>query len=75
MKRRRSSMTEHAFHGVTDVSGTKCHPCVGTLNQGNQSVMRRPPIGGLSLYGLDTEPPPISMVVAKSVRPVCRRTR
>src|SRR6266571_9277335 len=40
-KRRRSSITELAFHGidtsrpkaesVTHVSGTKCHPCLGPL--------------------------------------------
>src|SRR5258708_40195057 len=42
-KRRRSSITELAFHGintsrpqkaksVTHVSGTECHPCLGPLN-------------------------------------------
>src|SRR5439155_9711317 len=41
-KRRRSSITELAFHGidtsrpkaesVTHVSGTKCHPCLGPLS-------------------------------------------
>ncbi|MEW6598819.1 MAG: hypothetical protein AB1429_15150, partial [Pseudomonadota bacterium] len=39
--RRRSSITEHSFHGidtsrakaesVTHVSGTICHPCLGPL--------------------------------------------
>src|SRR5438034_952124 len=42
-KRRRSSITELAFHGidtsrpkaesVTHVSGTKCHPCLGPLTR------------------------------------------
>src|SRR5437870_11061640 len=42
-KRRRSSITELAFHGidtsrpkaesVTHVSGTKCHPCLGPLRR------------------------------------------
>src|SRR6266581_7565092 len=40
-KRTRSSITEHSFQGiassprggsVTYVSGTNCHPCVGSLN-------------------------------------------
>src|SRR5580693_6764803 len=46
--RKRSSTTEHSFHGintsrqraksVTHVSGTKCHPCLGPF-----SVSRRLP--------------------------------
>src|SRR5215211_5158583 len=45
--RRRSSITEHSFHGihtsrfwekaegVTHVSGTNCHPCLGPLTYPN----------------------------------------
>src|SRR5690606_26657985 len=53
-KRIRSSITEHSFHGidtsrmrshaggVTYVSGTECHPCLGPLTP------EEPPDGGAS---------------------------
>src|SRR5258708_7392053 len=48
-KRTRSSITEHSFEGiassprggsVTYVSGTNCHPCVGSFNSGTGSAMQ-----------------------------------
>ena len=49
-KRRRSSIAEHAFHGintprqkaksVTYVSGTNCHLCLGSLNKLKTSTFR-----------------------------------
>src|SRR6516162_6168233 len=50
-KRRRSSITELAFHGintsrpqtaksVTHVSGTECHLCLGPLKTGNAKTRR-----------------------------------
>src|SRR5829696_1090968 len=48
--RRRSSITEHSFHGihtsrfwekpegVTHVSGTNCHPCLGPLINGLEGI-------------------------------------
>src|SRR5580700_2912458 len=50
--RKRSSTTEHSFHGintsrqraksVTHVSGTKCHPCLGPFSRQPSRVCRRP---------------------------------
>src|SRR5208282_3705867 len=55
INRRRSSMTEHSFHGihtsrpkaksVTHVSGTKCHLCLRPLktSRANRTAFTRPP--------------------------------
>src|SRR5258706_5674599 len=57
--RRRSSITEHSFHGidtspgkgkgVTHVSGTICHLCLGPLTFANLISSIRAPIRGSAL--------------------------
>src|SRR3954464_4634096 len=55
-KRRRSSITELAFHGiytsrrtkaesVTHVSGTNCHLCLGSLKVGRNRTREQQPVG------------------------------
>src|SRR6478672_12837265 len=67
-KRRRSSITELAFHGihtsrrtkaesVTHVSGTKCHLCLGPLKQDLGPFLPRPP----------PQSPPCPQYVRKSI--------
>src|ERR1700731_195312 len=59
--RKRSSTTEHSFHGintsgqraksVTHVSGTKCHPCLGPFSAESQTC---PLVGRRVIAALET---------------------
>src|ERR1700674_4077904 len=70
-KRTRSSITEHSFQGiassprggsVTYVSGTNCHPCVGSLTMNQTSL-------SLPVWGRhDVIPHSVASDIGKSVR-------
>src|SRR5262245_1198912 len=78
-KRRRSSITEHSFHGihtsrlqkaksVTHVSGTKCHLCLGPLTlSGLRQGLKPNGLNPLKRLGSAASLPSAALSIARCV--------